>query len=100
MHAHPNSVFLRVVGMFVLGKESERRIVRNEFERGRKKKKVEALSKSGKSGLLDFISLCFKKPGVLNKIICFRALLARNSAMSSKSKDSCLNCGAAAGYSF
>lgn len=35
MHAHPNSVFLRVVGVFVLEKESERQMGRNECERGR-----------------------------------------------------------------
>lgn len=35
MHAHPNSVFLRVVGMFVLEKEGERQMERNECERGR-----------------------------------------------------------------
>lgn len=36
MHAHPNSVFLGVVGMFVLEKESERQLERNECKRGRK----------------------------------------------------------------
>lgn len=29
MHAHPNSVFLRVVGMFVLEKEGERQMERS-----------------------------------------------------------------------
>lgn len=38
MPAHPNGVFLRVVGMFVLEKESERQMEmeRNECERGSK----------------------------------------------------------------
>lgn len=88
--------------MFVLEKESERwRETRYPKVSGKSQITSIHLTEQEKapfeSGLLDFTVLCFKKPGVWDKIICFRALLARNSALSSKSKDICLNCGAA-GY--
>lgn len=91
--------------MFVLAEEAERQMERN----GTRSPEVSGKSQitsfhlteqekaPSYSGLLDFTVLCFKKPAVWAKIICFRALLARNSALSSKSKDICLNCSAA-GY--
>lgn len=41
MRAHPNRVFLRDVGVFVLERESERQTERNEYKEGQEQEKCQ-----------------------------------------------------------
>lgn len=100
MRAHPGSVFLGVVGVFVLQRESERLTERNECARGVEAQKWAAKPNNQRSldgaerpfpkRLIRFYRTLLQKKKqkqeYRDKIIRFREHSVRNSATGSKSK--------------